>query len=240
MKRCSHIPAQNQAFTLVEVLVSIAVLALMLAMILSIVQSAGIGIRYSLSKVDAFESARHGMEALNQSLRRTVLQTYWDYYDANRNPRTPENAMTFVPAVYGRQSDLHFKTSPALGLPHWDAVGHAIFFQRAEEAGLLTLPPRVVAPAAFFVTYGPNPAFPDISRLRNESRFRLMQWLPSSESLIVDAAGKVRVPNWMNNLATNVFPVAEDILTMVVQVPTTNYRVADGYAWDSRVPWSSG
>ena len=67
-------------FSLVELMVACAVLAVMMGLIsIAIRQMAG-GIKTSTAKVDAFQSARTGFEAVSRTLGVATLNTYWDYY----------------------------------------------------------------------------------------------------------------------------------------------------------------
>lgn len=209
-------------------------------------QMAG-GIKTSTAKMDAFQSARTGFEAVSRTLGVATLNTYWDYFDANRNPRG--SSTNFTPALYGRQSDLHFLTrqpffSTAGSL---EPVGHSLFFQA--PLGYFTNPiaanpPGSLNPCGFFVAFGNDPTKPGLAELKERPRFRLYQWLPSSESLIVDPnTGRLTNSSWVAP-TDGVRPLAENIIAFVVRVPSTSaggYSTnATDYGWDSHTPWGSG
>jgi uncharacterized protein (TIGR02599 family) len=235
------------AFSLVELMVACAVLALILSLISMAIRQMAIGIKASSAKVDAFQSARTGFEAVNRTLGIATLNTYWDYFDSNRRPRGT-NA-NFTPALYGRQSDLHFlitnsSFTPSSGL---EPVGHAMFFQA--PLGYFTNastanPPGSLNPCGFFVAYGNDPTKPNIQELLNRPRFRLYQWLPSSESLSVDPKlGRITTAAWIT--PTNALqPLAENIIAFVVRVPSPESvgfsTSATNYFWDSLTTWSTG
>jgi uncharacterized protein (TIGR02599 family) len=233
------------AFSLVELMVACAVLAMLLGLIsMAIRQMAG-GIQTSSAKVNAFQSARTGFEAVNRTLSLATLNTSWDYFDSSRRPRGT-NA-NFTPALYGRQSDLHFLIANSSftiqsGL---EPVGHAAFFQA--PLGYFTNtstanPQGSLNPCGFFVAFGNDPSKPDVAGLPNRPRFRLYQWLPSSESLMVDPnLGRITNAGWI--APTNALhPLAENIVAFVVRVPSSSdsglSKSATNYGWDSLTTWT--
>jgi uncharacterized protein (TIGR02599 family) len=236
-------------FSLVELMVSCAILAVMMGLIsLAIRQMAG-GIKTSTAKVDAFQSARTGFEAVSRTLGVATLNTYWDYFNSSRQPRSAANASTFQPATYGRQSDLHFlitnnffTTTNTL-----TPVGHSVFFQSplgyfTNTSG--TNPPGSLNPCGFFVAYGNDPTKPNLAGINDRKRFRLYQWLPSSDSLAVAlSSGRITNSAWVTPI-DGVRPLAENIIAFVIRVPSTNatgYSTnATNYNWDSLAAWASG
>ena len=236
-------------FSLVELMVASAILAVMMGLIsLAIRQMAG-GIKTSTAKVDAFQSARTGFEAVSRTLGVATLNTYWDYFNSSRQPRSAANASTFQPATYGRQSDLHFlitnnffTTTNTL-----TPVGHSVFFQA--PLGYFTNtsstnPPGSLNPCGFFVAYGNDPTKPNLAGINDRPRFRLYQWLPSSDSLTVTSnSGRITNSAWVTP-TNGVRPLAENIIAFVIRVPSTNatgYSTnATNYNWDSLTAWASG
>jgi uncharacterized protein (TIGR02599 family) len=233
------------AFSLVELMVACAVLAMLLGLIsMAIRQMAG-GIQTSSAKVNAFQSARTGFEAVNRTLSLATLNTYWDYFNSNRLPRGTNT--NFTPALYGRQSDLHFLiTNSSFPTPdELEPVGHAAFFQA--PLGYFTNtstanPQGSLNPCGFFVAFGNDPSKPDVAGLPNRPRFRLYQWLPSSESLMVDPnLGRITNAGWI--APTNALhPLAENIVAFVVRVPSSSEsglsKSATNYGWDSLTTWT--
>ena len=233
------------AFSLVELMVACAVLAMLLGLIsMAIRQMAG-GIQTSSAKVNAFQSARTGFEAVNRTLSLATLNTYWDYFDSSRRPRGT-NA-NFTPALYGRQSDLHFLITNSYftiqsGI---EPVGHAAFFQA--PLGYFTNtstanPPGSLNPCGLFVAFGNDPSKPDVAGLPNRPRFRLYEWLPSSESLMVDPSlGRITNTNWISP-SNALHPLAENVIAFVVRVPSSEEGVfsksATNYGWDSLTTWT--
>jgi len=233
------------AFSLVELMVACAVLAMLLGLIsMAIRQMAG-GIQTSSAKVNAFQSARTGFEAVNRTLSLATLNTYWDYFDTNRLPRGTNT--NFTPALYGRQSDLHFLiTNSSFTIQSGlEPVGHAAFFQA--PLGYFTNtstanPPGTLNPCGFFVAFGNDPTQPEVQGLIERPRFRLYEWLPSSESLMVDPnLGRIANAGWI--APTNALhPLAENIVAFVVRVPSSSEsglsKSATNYGWDSLTTWT--
>jgi len=112
----------SSGFTLVELLVSMTVLLIIMAMLLSITTQAGNLWRSTTSKIEEFRSARDAFEAMTRRISQTTLNTYWDY----DNPAAPTR--------YIRQSDLRFISGPMATIApaptaprQWPT--HGIFFQ---------------------------------------------------------------------------------------------------------------
>jgi uncharacterized protein (TIGR02599 family) len=110
-------------FTLVELLVSTAVLLLIMAMLLSMTTQTGNLWRSTTAKIEEFRAARDAFEAMTRRISQATLNTYWDYYP---------NAT--APTSYIRQSDLRFISGPMTTIApapvaprQWPTQG--IFFQ---------------------------------------------------------------------------------------------------------------
>jgi uncharacterized protein (TIGR02599 family) len=126
-------------------------------------------------------------------------------------------------------------------------VGHSVFFQA--PLGYFTNtsstnPPGSLNPCGFFVAYGNDPTKPNLAGINDRPRFRLYQWLPSSESLTVTSnSGRITNSAWVTPI-DGVRPLAENIIAFVIRVPSTNssgYSTnATNYGWDSLTAWSSG
>jgi uncharacterized protein (TIGR02599 family) len=215
---------------------------------LAIRQMAG-GIKTSTAKVDAFQSARTGFEAVSRTLGVATLNTYWDYYFLTNGSYQSRGSSTNPPQFYGRQSDLHFlitnnffTTTNTL-----TPVGHSVFFQA--PLGYFTNtsstnPPGSLNPCGFFVAYGNDPTKPNLTGINDRPRFRLYQWLPSSESLTVaSSSGRITNSAWVTP-TNGVRPLAENIIAFVIRVPSTNatgYSTnATNYNWNSLAAWTSG
>jgi len=237
----------RSGFTLVELMVACAVLAVMMILISITIGQVSKGVKTSTEKVDAFQSARTGLESVTRAVSVATLNTYLDYYNSSYQPRTNDASSTnFIPAFYGRQSDLHFcATNLSSGvlttLSGLTPVTHGLFFQAPLGYSTITItnPPGSLNGCGFFVAFGNDPTKPGISGLGDRPRFRLYQWLQSTESLReVSASGRID-PGWITP-TNGVSPLAENIIAFVVRVPSINATNATNYFWDSRTTWSGG
>ena len=253
----------GSAFTVLELLVACSVLVIMLGFISMAISQMAKGIKTSASKVDAFQSARASMESVSRTLGIATLNTYWDYYIVSGGSYTNRGTNTNAPATYGRQSDLQFVvTNLGGGLNGMDTVTHGVFFQAPIGYSTNTNPippPGCLNPCGFFVAYGGDPAMApmltntELSSITSKPRFRLYQWLASSENLKVDPNTGTLSNTWMGSavLKTNVVatavgqsfgirPLAENIVAFVARVPATSATTATNYGWNSRTTWPSG
>lgn len=226
------------AFTILEVLVSCAVLALILVVMMALISQTSDLWRRSNARIDAFQSARRGFENLTRLLEQATLNTYWDYNDPNN------------PEKYIRQSELHFLVGDAGagGLPGTPGTGQAVFFQapanktndNAYESatGLLN-------GCGFFIQYGSDaswlPAHVDPSQAR--SRFRLMQWMQDTEELKVygydKGGGKQTVDSdaWIpSTVSADAIPIADNVIALVIwpREEGNSHAILNAYTYDSR------
>ena len=94
------------------------------------------------------------------------------------------------------------------------------------------------------MAYGNDPTKPDLLGITNRPRFRLYQWLPSSDSLTVaSSSGRITNSAWVTP-TNSVLPLAENIIAFVIRVPSTDssgYSTnATNYGWDSLTVWTNG
>ena len=81
---------RHRGFTLVELLVSTAILAIILLVIFSITQQTGRVWKSSQAKIEAFQGARAAFESITRKLGQATLNGYYDYFDGSgRTPRDP-------------------------------------------------------------------------------------------------------------------------------------------------------
>jgi len=109
-------------FTLIEILVSTAVMALLLVILLSITNQASTMWRYTSGKIEQFRQAREAFDIISRRLGQATLNIYWDYDD----PASPTR--------YIRQSELRFISGPTATIAGsapanatW--LTHGVFFQ---------------------------------------------------------------------------------------------------------------
>ncbi|XHR27113.1 MAG: Verru_Chthon cassette protein C [Chthoniobacteraceae bacterium] len=112
-------------FSLMELMVSMAIILLVLLVLVSTVDSTRRTWTFTTAKIEQFRDARNAFEAITKRLSQATMNTYWDYVDANGNFRS---GSSFVPARYVRQSELRFISGPSL-TGDASKPTHAIFFQ---------------------------------------------------------------------------------------------------------------
>ncbi len=226
-----------RAFSLVELLVAMAVLALVLVITASIVNETRKVWVSTMGMTSAFREARGAFESMTRRLSQATLNTYLDYVDEFGRTRAEVGA-GFEPDEYARQSELHFVSGQAEDLlagvetiPSGAALpGHAIFFQAPlgfadaqpnTDAQLVSLLNAV----GYYVQYSDDSQWmPEFlqSTLEPKKRYRLMQMVQGSERLrIYDAplTPTNRLSWFRDSLSANPVlarPVAENILTLVV------------------------
>jgi uncharacterized protein (TIGR02599 family) len=147
-----YIVGRVAAFTLIEVLVSTAIISLIMLVLLSIVDQTSRTWRYTTEKIEKFQEARDGFESMTRKLSQATLNTYWEYLgvvvvppatspsSTTLKPRDKNVSTTnyryFVPKAYGRMSELRFVSGPMSGADSIVTGGggqnwpyHGIFFQ---------------------------------------------------------------------------------------------------------------
>ncbi len=115
-------------FTLVELLVSTAIITLLMLMLMSMTNQTSALWQRTTGKLDQFRQARAAFETMTTRLSQATLNVYWDYDSPT------------APTKYQRRSELRFLSGPAdevflKGAPpltppsgkQW--VTHAVFFQ---------------------------------------------------------------------------------------------------------------
>jgi uncharacterized protein (TIGR02599 family) len=119
-------------FTLVEVLVSTAIVILLGALLLQSTQATSGVWRSGRAKIEQFREARDGFEAMTRRLSVATLNTYYDYLDSQGRTRADVTPASFRPFSYGRYSELRFISGPTeklLGTSETARPTHGVFFQ---------------------------------------------------------------------------------------------------------------
>lgn len=231
-----------RGFTILELLVSMAVLALVLAVLLSMTGQVQSIFRSTSGKAEQFREARRAFEAISTQISQATLNNYWDYDDVN------------APRRYLRRSELRFEsgaTTDLLARPAATHPGHSVFFQapigltgnRAQYGGL----EQLLNTWGYFVEFGDDndlrPPFLSSSLIEVRPRFRLMEMGEPTEDLTLPGpTGQLR--DWFRNGANDavaasrpVRALAENVILLVVW-PRLSPRddpegddIAPGYAY---------
>ena len=194
MRFSFHYPRGRTAFTLVELMVSMAIITLLMLLLVTITDATRKTWVSTTARAEQFRGARTGFEAITRRLSQATLNTYWDYFDASGNARSPANASGFVPARYARQSELRFISGPAasLGLPG-TCPGHAVFFQAplgfVADTTTFSRMENLLNTWGYFVQFGADqdlrPSFVTQTVMPYRYRFRLMEMMQPSEKMTI-------------------------------------------------------
>lgn len=218
------------AFSLVELMAAMSVLALVLIVTFSVINQTSHLWKKTSGKIAAFQEARAGFEALTRKLSQATLNTYWDY-----DP--PISAGT--PTKYVRQSDLQFicgRSSVILATSNLGSVpGHAVFFQAplGYNSDSHTAPGRLgnlLNTCGYFTRYmGDSASWPNFIRkrgvIREQNRYRLMELREQSNAMgaySIDRNAALSLPSqcqwFLDPLSADPSrgrPLCENILTLV-------------------------
>jgi uncharacterized protein (TIGR02599 family) len=187
-----------RAFTLVEIMVSMAILTAIMVILMSITDHVSRTWRYTNARIEEFRAARTAFEAITRHLSQTTLNTYWDYLDKNGNGRNNTNSATFVPNHYGRQSELRFITGQTQTLTAdttWPRPLHGVFFQAPlgyadTNAATLDLAglENLLNTWGYFVEFNSDetwmPGFLQ-GKIKEHYRYRLMELMQPSNALTI-------------------------------------------------------
>lgn len=250
------------AFTLVEMMVAVAVLALLMGIIIAITNSVTKTVRWNNSKLEAFAAARSSFDIIANRLTTATLSTYWDYdYNPMGNSLLDTSATTKPPTTYLRKSDLYFLIRANTQNPGY---GQEIYFQSPESfsnnpdirstQGLLNA-------CSFFVQYCDNSELRPAALRGADSvpswRYRLMQGNQPTEDLSVykytyetnvDPDKKETGTEWLEDISnggtekieTCVTPIADNVIALIFWPRLSAGEDPDGtaltgdYAYDSR------
>jgi uncharacterized protein (TIGR02599 family) len=236
MKTSSRFKA---GFTLVELMVSTAIIGLIMLVLVGMTNQTSETWRNATEKIEKFQTARDGFESMTRKLSQATLNTNWDYLDAAGNVRDKNVGSSafnsFVPVYYGRVSDLRFVSGPMspvgafLGLsPEKVRPGHGVFFQApfgvVTDTQNLGIMDNLLNTWGYFVEAGADPkrpAFIDQANVPERWRTRLMEFQQPAEKMsLYDPTDKTY--KWFTiglQDTTSARPVrvlAENVLTLVI------------------------
>jgi uncharacterized protein (TIGR02599 family) len=258
--------ARIHGFSLVEMLVSVAIFAMILVFVLQIISMTELSWKRSSQDIQSFQSARIAFDTMYRTISEATLNTYYDYYNSSYAPLTAANASTFVPTVYGRYSELHFISGKTLITLPRPQVTHSVFFQSPlsytgtqSSYGEMT---SLLNAVGFFIDFNSDqssrPSF--FSSLTTQPadryRYRLMEFLQPTEQFSVYGSNPTPTSWFTAPIASGSPPVvvlAENIIACVVcphlagemepGSPTTGTTLTSNYEYDSHSaanPWTSG
>lgn len=219
-------PPGCRGFSLLEVLVAFAVLAVIMVLLLSITDATARTWRGVSEKMQAFEDARAAFDRISTLLGQATLNPYWDYDNVND------------PKKYERVSELQFLSLPMarMGLDAAKFPAHGLFFQAptgkvADKSDFGNMPLLLNA-YGFFVEYGPEDQRPSWlpASVTTKNRFRLKEWrVPSEEfALYAQTSGSGgggylgdQSTGWIDLDAPAPKTLAENVIALVVHPKNT-------------------
>lgn len=246
-----------KAFTLVEVMVSVAILAILMLVTAQLISMSQRAWTRSSARLSQFREVRMAFDLLTRNLSQATLGSYWmDERQVANDPTSPAEK-------YVRKSELQFicgKASTLLGGSGAQGVteGHAVFFQAPlgivgdpENSGLANL----LCARGYFVQYGSDanwrPPFLSNYQTEEKVRFRLMEYAPVAEQNDVYS---VKAGEWFKDAgkeiqksetATNrsfTRPIADNIVLLAISPRTRigagnkdDVSIASKYGYDSTV-----
>lgn len=237
----------RRGFTLVEIMVSTAVLAMIMVAMLTALNAVQRTFTFSRARVDQFREARQAFDLITRTLSQATLNPYWDYYYTETQSNVPPVAASGAPAAYVRQSELQFRIDDAAGTfgltgSPLERPGHAVFFQAplgltangSSLGGLLNARGYGVV---FSSDEKQRPPFLSGYSIPARRRYRLMEYRPTAEYQGVGAQGDTiysKPTNWYKqDMATSTRVVADNILLLLFSP-----RVPDqGPAGSAKSPW---
>ncbi|MBK8039328.1 MAG: Verru_Chthon cassette protein C [Verrucomicrobiaceae bacterium] len=197
--------AKRQAFTLVELMVSVSILVILMLVVSSFVNLVQRTWVRTNSNISQFREARLAFDAMTRTISQATLNTYWQAGTVELS----KNALgtRFQGTSYRRQSELQFCCGPTVGgatalFSTGTAAnypGHGVFFQAPLGVTGLISPPagestavadtqnmvNLLCGRGYFVAWGDDSSFrPQFLNTRNvpkRTRFRLMEFSPTAE-----------------------------------------------------------
>ena len=225
---------QRQAFTLVELLISLAIAVVIMLVIMRVTAEMLRLYSYLSRTKDAFAEARTAFDDMSRMLARTTLNTYWAYnFDS-----------AGIVSSYGRQSELHmafqsggiFPTIPGQEVPNTSRIVFQAPLGLQVTADYQNLQ-ALLNSAGFFVAYGPDPDLTSIPAVgsSNPLRYRLYRWLQPAENLSIyeTTSGNPNATGfgWIKIAPGSIRPVANNVLALFIAAPSGGSVVS---AYDTR------
>ncbi len=225
---------KRSGFTLVEVLLSTAILGLLVALFATLVAQTSNLWQRTTGKIEQFREARNAFDSMTARLSQATLNTYWDY----NNPTAPTK--------YERRSELRFISGPAdKVMPGVKAkvtrLTHSVFFMA--PLGFTTTSTyqtynNLLCACGYYLEYGSDeefrPAFITSKIVPPRYRHRLVEFMPPTENTTNAiykytsgsvAANNLNTKNWYLPLANataaantvpDYHPLAENIVALII------------------------
>jgi uncharacterized protein (TIGR02599 family) len=248
-----NITRDSRGFTILELLVASVVFIIIVGVVLNFTDQTSKIWRGATAKIQAFQEARAGFDSMTRNLAQAMLNTYYDYYDANNVARSSLTNTTqlvnFVPEKYDRMSDLHFISGQAQTLlagsePPIITQTQAVFFQapKGYTVDFEGLDNALNATGYFLQFDDGGSMVPDFIKsspsYRPRWRFRMMEMTQSSEELAVYANSASN--DWfVQNAAKSSRVIAENVIALVLLPKLPERQDSSGIALAPRYNFNS-
>lgn len=234
----------RKAFSLLEILVAIAILSMLLILLSSLASLTSNTYTRTIGKLQSFEAARAAFDMVTRTLSKATLLSQLGY----NNPTSPTG--------FELRSDLHYISGSQtdLGIAKTGtALSHGVFFQA--PLGLATTADlqnasALLSAVGYFIAYGDSPDRPAILATLTPSRyrFRLFQFLQPREEMSVyartiDSSGiptantSFKTTEWFSGdvgSMKNCRVVAENVIALVLLPLPPSGTAPITYLWNSR------
>jgi len=204
------------AFTILELLVSIAIFSAILVSVMSAVNQISAMWRSTSDKIEAFQDARAAFDLLTRNLSQATLNTYVGYDD------------DVAPKRYLRKSELQLICKPAgTDFPGTVGTGEAVFFQapasRTKNTTAYGGMEGLLNGCGYYIEYDPyrndsdDPDTPDFIQAKaghqRLHRYRLMQLLiPTEENKIYSTPTQ-----WYEGHSLDAHVIASNIIALIIR-----------------------
>lgn len=243
-----------EGFTLIELIVTMAVLSIFVLMLSTLTDSTFKLWRSTQSSISMFSAARNAYDIMARRLTQATVSTYLDYYTVSGGVWTRRAAgdNAFVPSRYGRASDLHFVSGNAGAiLGSTSTQGHGVFCfaplgftdNSVNYADL----PNLLNAVGYYVEFGSDqslrPAF--LGSFSNKYRFRLVENIQPSQDFTAypffTDTNTANDRNWISaGIGTSTSgknPLADNIIALVIrpEMPEQDAKTvfgSSGKAWN--------
>jgi len=228
------------AFSLVEIMVSLAVLTILLLISAQVIGQVQATWSASNARVSQFKEARTAFDILSRNISQATLNTYIDYDNNYLKAVSGGTAAATAPSSYVRQSELQFRCgSSAALIPGAGGgsmtPGHAVFFQAplgiSNDPTLVGLD-RLLCARGYFVQYSSDEKWVPKFILANEYkyRYRLMEFSPPTELNSIYAAartpaGKIAA-TWFESAGAQIPPTANGVAALPTTRPVADNIIA--------------
>jgi uncharacterized protein (TIGR02599 family) len=235
---------RNNGFTILEVLITLAVLLVILVVVLQFCGE--LDRAWKSAATDPFAEAQNAFETVAKNLAAATLEPYQDYADAGGAFRANS---AFIPDHLARRSDLDFVCGPSAGANGLlkaggrTTTGSGVFFlapqgytQTDAHAGM----ERLLNAMGYLVEFGDDDAAPGfISPQTHYWRWRLKQVLQPAESLQIFAIASSSA--WIQQAVppgASIPVLAENVVTLIVlperAANDSGAALAPVFSYDSR------